>query len=636
MFSLDEIRVMDSFQFLDASLEVLMQNLVKSAHKFKIFEEFFKNYPHRNILKRKGIFPYSYFDCLEKLEENSLPPRNKFYNVLTGTGISEQEYRYATRVFKIFNCKSFGDYLKLYQNLDVVTLAEIFSSFRKMCFKNYSLDPVHYISAAEYTWDAGLRYSKVELQLLDSVTDYIWFESQMRGGICLVGKRYALANSPYLKSYDPSKPDSHILALDVTNLYGYTMGQPLPTGNFSWLSPEEVSNFNILNTRSDSDVGYILEVDLLYPENLHALHDDLPLAVEHLTIRRDMLSKHAKNLCEAFNLEYTLPCKKLVPNLFNKNNYITHYLNLKFYVEQGLIIKKIHKILAFSQSAFLKSYIQFNNSMRQQAKNDFEKTLFKKMNNAFYGKTCQNVRKRINVKASLNSEDCKKHLSSPLLEYFEIVNENFTLFKMLKPSLELNKPIFCGFTVLELSKLHVYQLWYLYFKNFYKHNINLLYMDTDSFIINIRSSDLENDLNRNFDSILDRSNFPEDSPLFSDCNKGKLGYLKFEVTEPIEEFIALQSKVYAYSYGDREKMRAKGVRKSVIKNLNLNLYKEVLFSQKSVKHRQHSILATKHNLNTVIQNKTSLTSYYDKRYLINNLSSNSYGHCENEETESSS
>lgn len=199
--------------------------------------------------------------------------------------------------------------------------------------------------------------------------------------------------------------------------------QPLPYGNFRWLSKTEVKKFNILETTPTSSVGYLLEVDLDYPKELHNYHDDLPMAPEHLNITYNMLSPHAKKLCDSLNLKHVLPCKKLTPNFFNKQNYICHYLTLKFYVENGLKITKIHKILAFSQKPWLKEYINFNNEKRIEATSDSEKDFLKKMNNSFFGKTCMNLRKRVNVKATFNVENCKKQLSSPSLEYFEIVNE---------------------------------------------------------------------------------------------------------------------------------------------------------------------------------------------------------------------
>ncbi len=628
MFSLDEIKFIDSFQFLDASLETLVTNLKKSDHEFKLFNSFFINETQRELLLRKGIFPYSYFDSISVLEETSLPPQSAFYNTLQEEAVSDEDYAHANLVFNSFGCKTFADYLELYQNTDVVLLAEVFLSFRRTAHKYYQLDPAHFITAAELTWNAGLKVTKIELQLLGDVNQYIWFESQMRGGICFLGRRHAVANNPYIPdSYNPDLPHSHILALDANNLYGCVMSQFLPIGGFNWLTKNEVEAFNILTCVEDSDIGYIIECDLLYPQHLHDQHNDLPLAPEHFNITFDMLSPYAKTLHEKFQLTSSIPCKKLLPNFYEKKNYIAHYLNLKFYVEQGLIIKKIHRILAFTQRPWLKEYIAFNNEKRQSANSEFEKSFFKKMNNAFYGKCSQDVRKNITVHGVFTKNQCEKKLNSPLLEYFEIVNENFSIFKMKKANLLLDKPIYVGFSVLELSKLHMYKLFYSHFKETYKEKCELLYMDTDSLYLYIQTEDIYRDLKDKFENILDCSNFERNHIMYSEENRGKLGFLKSETLMPICEFIGLKCKMYAFRFGNTVKKTAKGVKKSALKNIGFDTYKKVLENASLIRNSQYSIISNKHNLKTIFQNKISLSAFYDKKYLLEDgINSFSYGH----------
>ncbi|GFV91485.1 c2H2-type domain-containing protein [Trichonephila clavipes] len=229
MFTLDHLKFLDSYQFFDSSLDTLIENLLISKHDFKIFDTFFRENKYKYLLYRKGIFPYSYMDNSDKLQIKGLPPREAFFNDLTRQHISEKGYMHALAVFHAFECKTLGDYLKLYQNTDVLMLAEVFCVFRNLSLRYYELDPVHYISISELTFDAGLKFYKIELQLFVNINDYIWLESQMRGGICLVSKRYARANNPSLSSiYNTSKPHSYILALDIVNLYGYAMSQFLP------------------------------------------------------------------------------------------------------------------------------------------------------------------------------------------------------------------------------------------------------------------------------------------------------------------------------------------------------------------------------------------------------------------------
>lgn len=224
-------------------------------------------------------------------------------------------------------------------------------------------------------------------------------------------------------------------------------------------------------------------------------------------------------------------------------------------MKQGLVIKKIHRVLSFTQSPFIKSYIEFNQNRRSCSKSDFEKRFFKKMNNAFFGKFCQNSRKKISLKSALNETNCKKYLSSPLLENYQIVNENFSIFKFKKPTLVLDKPIYVGFSILEMSKLHMYKLFYLHFKKQYNNNVELLYSDTDSLYMNIKTKDIDADLKKHFSNIIDFSNYPEDHTLFNETHKNKLGYLKSEAIVPIHEFVGLKSKMYAMSFGSECKCK---------------------------------------------------------------------------------
>ncbi|GFT07975.1 c2H2-type domain-containing protein, partial [Nephila pilipes] len=495
MFTLDHLKFLDSYQFLDASLDALVNNLNVSNHNFPIFDAFFAGEDNRYLLKRKGVFPYSFLDNLSKLSVTTFPSKAQFFNVLTQTHISDEDYSHAQMVYNTFGCTTMEDYLKLYQYTDVLLLAEVFTNFRKLSLTNYELDPIHYISLSELTFDAGLKHCKIELKLLSHVNDYLFFESHMRGGICLVGKRFAQANNPYIAdSYDRSIDHSYILALDCVNLYGYAMSMSLPFDHFAWMTPEEIQTFDIFRTTPDSPQGFILEVDLEIPSALHNEHNDLPMAAEHLNISYDMLSPYSKRLCDHFQLKNTLPAKKLTPNFYPKKNYVVHYLNLLFYLKQGLILRKTHRILVFSQKPWLKEYIDYNNEKRNTCNTVTEKLFFKKMNNAFFGKTMQNVRKRINVRGALTQDVSQKLLSSPCLEYFEPINENFTLFKMRKPNLYLDKPIYIGFCVLELSKLRMYDLYYNNFKNFYKNSCDLLYMDTDSLYLHIRTANVYADL----------------------------------------------------------------------------------------------------------------------------------------------
>ena len=195
--------------------------------------------------------------------------------------------------------------------------------------------------------------------------------------------------------------------LDANNLYGLVMSQPLPTSNFKWITDEEMEELDVMMIPDDSSRGYILECDLgkyyfyylyihvyfikcnvsflcisEYPHELHDLHTDYPLAPEHLQIEENLLSEYQRHLLQGGG--FSKPPPKLIPNLHNKTNYIIHYCNLKLYLELGLRLTNVHRVLSFDQSSWLKNYINFKTRQRTAAKNDFKKDFFKLINNAVF------------------------------------------------------------------------------------------------------------------------------------------------------------------------------------------------------------------------------------------------------------
>ena len=202
-------------------------------------------------------------------------------------------------------------------------------------------------------------------------------EEGIRGGICHSIHRYAKANNKYMKNYNNNEESSYIQYLDANNLYGWAMSKKLPVNGFKWIDNNEINEDFIKNYDENNDKGYIFEVDVKYPKRLHDLHSDLPFLSERMEINK---------------------CKKLVCNLLNKKKYVAHINTLKQALNHGLKFKKIHRVIEFNQKAWLKPYIDMNTELRKLAKNDFEKDLFKLMNNSVFGKTIENIRKHRDIK----------------------------------------------------------------------------------------------------------------------------------------------------------------------------------------------------------------------------------------------
>ena len=232
-----DIRFIDSFKFMATSLDSLVKNLPKES--FKNLTEFYKG-KRLDLIKRKGVFPYDWFDNFNKLSADHLPPKEAFHSVLNDSGISEEDYLHAQNVWKTFKMKTMRDYHDLYLKSDVLLLSDVFENFRDVCQDNYRLDPIFYYTAPGLAWDACLKITKVRLELLTDYDMLMMVEKGIRGGVSMISTRYGKANNPYMKDYDHDQPTKYISYLDANNLYGWAMCKPLPTHGFEWMNKEEL------------------------------------------------------------------------------------------------------------------------------------------------------------------------------------------------------------------------------------------------------------------------------------------------------------------------------------------------------------------------------------------------------------
>ena len=335
-------------------------------------------------------------------------------------------------------------------------LTDVFEHFRETSMnpERFQLDPAHYVSAPQMSWDAMLKTTGVQLDLIYDPEMYKLIESGMRGGICMISKRFSQANNKYMGSdYDSSKPSKYILYLDANNLYGWAMKQSLPEKEFTWCTQEEIDRQCWMDSDDDSPFGYILECDLDYPPELHDLHNEYPLAPERVDIQVDMLSDTQVEIARHYARNRSGQNVKLVPHLMRKEKYVTHSRVLKFLLDHGIKLTKVHKAIRFHQSHWMAPYIDMNTNLRAAATNDVDKDFFKLMNNSTYGKTCENTRKRTDIRLVNDEATAWKLIDKPNFMNARIFDENLLGIEMRKVKLIVNKPSYVGFAVLELSKV---------------------------------------------------------------------------------------------------------------------------------------------------------------------------------------
>ena len=216
------------------------------------------------------------------------------------------------------------------------------------------------------------------------------------------------------------------------------------------MSDKEIKKINLGKYKADGKKGLILEVDLEYPQKLHDLHNDYLVCPEKVKVWNNMLSGYCKMIAEKY-ISIGL-VSKLIPTLKDKKEYVLHYRNLQLYLDLGLKIKKVHRVLEFNQSPWLKQYIDFNTEKRKHAKNSFEKDFFKLMNNNIFGRTMLNLRKRVDVRLVTNEKKLDKLTSKPTYISSKIFNENPMAVHKVKEALTLNSPAYVGMCILDLSK----------------------------------------------------------------------------------------------------------------------------------------------------------------------------------------
>ena len=229
------------------------------------------------ILLRKDVYPYEYMDEWNKFNEKVLPSKESFYSNLTLENITETDYDHANNVCKKFNFNNLGEYHDFYVRSDTLLLADIFENFRQSCLKNYELDPAHFVSLPGLAWQACLKKTNVKLELLTDYDMLLMIEEGIRGGICHAIQCYAKANNKYMKDYDKKNKSSYIPYLDANNLYGKAMTEKLSVRGFRWMDDISRMDEDFVKGCNKNDIkGYILEVDVDYPNELQNLHSDLP------------------------------------------------------------------------------------------------------------------------------------------------------------------------------------------------------------------------------------------------------------------------------------------------------------------------------------------------------------------------
>ena len=581
-------RFIDSLQHMTKSLEKLVESLANYDGNGSYDEYISKTdvtflraqFPETSahytddekfkMMIRKGVFPYSWFNKAKKLERTKLIPKDKFYNELKEEHITDEQYQFYKDVCEKFEIKTFQQYYDLYLTTDVLLLTDICAWYKQESLKTYGLDPFWFVTSPSMAWNAMLKISGVELELLTDVDMHNFFKKGLRGGLAYIGNKYAKANNPQIPEYDAKKPTTYIKYFDLNNLYGYCMMDSLPVGEFEW-----VTEIDSIRPETTAEYGYTFEVDIEYPQELHEEHNDFPAAPERF---QPPGSKY----------------EKLVNHFLKKERYVANWRVLQMYQDMGCKITKIHRGIRYKVAPFMRDYLNLNTEKRKAAKNDFLKDYYKLMNNSVFGRTIMNkekfgeyeitnakryrwlMRKPHMVKNQTVINRCGNCAELMLGDSGECDREEncCVMIEKHKTTVTLDQPIYVGVTITDLAKLRMYQFWSM-LKEKYGKNIKLLMTDTDSFVVQWTCEDLVEEL-RSMCEEFDFSNYGTEHPLYNVQNKKVPGKMKDEYpNKEITEFVGLRAKCYSLLFDDdTESKTAKGVRAK--NKLRFEHYKDIL------------------------------------------------------------
>ena len=541
----EKLRFLDSFKFMGSSLAQLANNL--PPNRFQLLDNYFSGMTNdqRELIKQKGYYPYSWVSSFSKFSSPALPPKSEWKNSLDSFAVTltDDEYNHALNVFQSLNCHNFGEYHDIYLKCDTLILACVFEEFRSVCYGTYGLDCAQFFTASNLSGAAYLKVCKPELELLTCREMLDMTENLTRGGVSSVySKRLAIANNKFLPNYNPDKPSTFIIFIDANNLYGGIMEKRcLPLKNFEWVN---VNVEEVLSTPDDAQCGYILEVDLEYPDYLHEEHSDFPLAPTKDTVNRCWLSDYQLDLMRG--LPSTCQNKKLLQTLHKKSRYTLHYVTLKLYVKLGLRVTHVHRIMRFTQSKWMAPYIQLNTNRRKLAANKFQQDFFKLMSNSAFGKLCEGKRNRVSVRVVRDENALLDETQKSNVKTVNIIDQSLATVNSKQIKIAWDKPTLVGAVVLDLAKEFMFNFHY----NVMKKNFDctLLYSDTDSFVYEIRTDDFYGDLRKNeqVKTLFDFSNMPTSNPLHNKSNERETLLFKDEMAgRLIREHCALKSKLYS-------------------------------------------------------------------------------------------
>lgn len=474
---------------------------------------------------------------------------------------------------------------------------------------------------------------------------YQMLSSNLRGGMSFTSQRYCESAvfedmTGVQRTLDEFERFNLLFYIDANALYSSCQLFNLPYKNFEFMEVEEIQKIEWEKIDLQKETGYFVEVTLSYPESLQEKTSSYPLCPQNIEITHDMLSPYQKKVLLELYGKKTYKAKKLTSTFHKKEKIVLHGLNLQQYLRLGMKLESVHRVIKFMQKPYMTPWINFCTDQRIKAKNAFEKNFWKLIANCVFGKTIEGLENRKKVQICCTSESFISAIKKPCYERHIIVNPTLSIVLFTKMQSKVIRPYYIGFSILEISKFVMYEFYYSILQNYFgQEGVKCLYQDTDSFVLSLKTTDIYSDF-RNLGEYFDFSNVHQSHPLFSEKFKSQLFKFKEEMgLTPISRFCALKAKVYSFEVACPHKVginskgvcmecenktnlvsnvnKLKGVQQSTARQLHFEKYLKCIESSYKRRDNVRQITSKNQKITTNFVNKISLSSFDDKRYILN-------------------
>ena len=636
------IHICDTYLFLTLSLDRIVSSIRKrSIEENKIiFERFFTVFKRHwpfvseediDHILRKNIFPYKFFTSPDKLNT----PIDEFFEIFKP---KEENLKYFSergtiedlaegledtkQVMEVFRCTNAKDYHDLYLRCDVLQLADVFDRSMNILWESHHIHLTKYLGMPSASWAAFLRHDpNLKVQLYTDTFYAEFFKAMTRGGITSAPLRHAVADKRH-----------SIIYLDVNGLYPHVMqAYNFPIGDFRFIAmgyEGELCEIKLrelfANFESRGNFGMAFCVDLHITDEVKRLTDMYPFAPEHRRIYKEYftdldkkeLSPFLKRWSEANDNEGMKEFKGLVCTLYDKEKYNVHWRLLRFYMDHGVKVTKVWFAVSFTEGDYLAGYVRKNIQIRNTRKDELGKTLYKLLSNAIYGKTYESPIKRNTYEIIRDPVKLQGMLEEGRVAAMQAVNDSAWIVRIEGEEIVLDKPTYIGACVCEFSKLHMYTLLYDKLCTIFPSvpgdkGCELVYTDTDSFIVRVRHPDRIGSSSNDLFSYI-RSQDPDLIGPIGGQVKSETGE-----EETIQEIYALRSKVYAYkTTGGHVGKRAKGTTHDAQETqLQWETYQRAFESLTSIETRNVQFVRETFKVSSIDVFRQSLSVNDGKRYI---------------------